>query len=230
MKLAIMQPYLFPYIGYWQLINAVDQFVIFDDVTFIKKGFINRNNILVQGEARRFSLQLLKASQNKLINEIEIGDNAEEILNMIFLAYKLAPYFNDVFPTLEVILRRDEKNLAKFIGHSLLVLSEYLEINTHFIYSSEINKDNTLKGQDKIINICKKFQTDVYVNASGGRLLYDADTFKINNIDLWFIESSQISYQQFKNDFVPNLSIIDLIMFNDKTTIQSALDGYALKR
>ena len=85
MTVAIMQPYLFPYIGYWQLIHAVDTFVIFDDVNYIKKGYINRNNILVNGQKQTFTLELMSASQNKLINDIDIGNNIEKVMESIVI-------------------------------------------------------------------------------------------------------------------------------------------------
>jgi len=140
MTVAIMQPYLFPYIGYWQLIDAVDTFVILEDVNFINKGYINRNSILVNGKSQQFTLELISRSQNKLINEIEIGNNSKKLLKTIEMSYKKAPYFKTIFPVIEDILNQKEKNLAKFIGYSLQKVSSYLEIDTQFIYSSNIKK------------------------------------------------------------------------------------------
>ena len=171
MKLAIMQPYFFPYIGYWQLIDAVNVFVIFDDVNFIKKGYINRNSILIGGKFQQITLGLIGASQNKQINEIDIGDNSKKLLKTIEMAYKKAPYFNEIFPILENILNQDEKNLAKFIGYSLQKISTYLNTDTKFIYSSDIEKDNNLKAEDKILDICKTLSVSHYINAIGGKKL-----------------------------------------------------------
>ena len=158
MTLAIMQPYFFPYIGYWQLINAADTFVIYDDVNFIKKGYINRNSILLSGRPHVFTLKLIGASQNKLINEIEVGDNSRKILKTIEMSYKKSPYFHIVFPIIKDILNNKEKKLAKFLGYSIKRISEYLEIDTRFIYSSDIEKDNALKAQDKILDLSKKLE------------------------------------------------------------------------
>ena len=130
-----MQPYLFPYIGYWQLIHAVDTFVIFDDVNYIKKGYINRNNILVNGQKQTFTLELMSASQNKLINDIDIGNNIEKLLKTFEMAYKKAPYFEEIFPIIKKILLHDEKNVAKLIGYSLTKISNYFVLNTKIIYS-----------------------------------------------------------------------------------------------
>ena len=223
MKIAIMQPYLFPYIGYWQLINAVDTFVIYDDVSFIKKGYINRNAILIGGKSQQFTLELIGASQNKLINEIEIGNNSKKILKTIGMSYKKAPYFDIVFPIIEDVINQNEKNLAKFIGYSLEIFSTYLEINTNFIYSSNIEKNNDLKAQDKIIDISKKLSATNYINAIGGQELYDKDKFQENNITLKFLDTQITEYKQFKNDFISHLSIIDIMMFNSVCEIKKIL-------
>jgi hypothetical protein len=228
MKLAIMQPYFFPYIGYWQLINAVDMFVIYDDVNFIKKGYINRNSLLLNGESQIFTLELLKSSQNKLINEIEIGDNLNKILKTIAMAYKKSPNFENFYPVLEDILKIREKNLAKFLGYSLKRISEYLEIDTKFIYSSDIEKDNSLKAQDKILDLSKKLEATSYINAIGGKGLYEKMRFKEKFISLNFLETEIIHYEQLKGDFIPYLSIIDIAMFNSVKDIKIMLGKYTL--
>jgi hypothetical protein len=228
MKIAIMQPYLLPYIGYWQLIKAVDKFVIFDDVNYINKGYVNRNNILVKGEPYQFTLELLGASQNKLINEIQIGNNSNKILKTIENNYKKSPYFKNTFPLLEDIFYHPEKNLAKFIGYSLKRISNYLKINTKFIYSSEIEKNNNLKNQEKIIDICKKLNAKKYINLIGGRELYEEEEFISKNIELYFIDTKLTKYHQFKYKFQPFLSVIDIMMFNNNIEIIRKLDNYQL--
>ena len=227
-SIAIMQPYFFPYIGYFQLIKAVDVFIIYDDVNYINKGYINRNSILVNRQAHKITLALLGASQNKLINEIEISNNGSKILKTIEMAYKKAPFFNEVFSILNNIFTNKEKNLAKFIGDSLQVITSSLGLSANFLYSSEIEKNNTLTAQYKIIEICKKLGITTYVNAIGGQQLYDLVTFKKHNIDLFFIKSQSQQYKQFKNVFVPNLSIIDILMFNERSHILSMLEQYEL--
>ncbi len=228
MTLAIMQPYLFPYIGYWQLINAVDTFVIYDDVNFIKQGYINRNSILANGKSQTFTLELIGASSNKLINEIEIGNNINKILKTITQSYIKAPFFEDIITLIEEILTNKEKNLGRFIGFSLEKISEYLEINTKFIYSSNIEKDNTLKAQDKVLEMCNILKADKYINAIGGQELYNKEVFKENGIELSFLKTELVEYKQFKNDFVPYLSIIDILMFNSKNEIKNMLNRYEL--
>lgn len=228
MRVAIMQPYLFPYIGYWQLINSVDTFVIYDDVNFIKQGYINRNSILSNGQSQQFTLELMGASSNKLINEIEIGNNINKILKTIKQSYIKAPFFQEIITLTEKILTNKEKNLGKFIGFSLEKISQYLEINTKFIYSSNIEKNNNLKAQDKVIDICKNLNAKTYINTIGGQELYNKEIFRENCIELDFLKTELVEYKQFKNDFVPYLSIIDILMFNSKDEIKNMLNRYEL--
>jgi len=231
MKIAIMQPYLFPYIGYFQLIGAVDTFVIYDDVNYITKGWINRNRILLNRKAHLFTLSLEKASQNRLINEITIIDNEKNrknLLNILKHAYVKSPEYETVYPLLTDIILNKENNLSKYIEYSLKQITNFLSINTTFIYSSVISKDNSLKGQDKIIEICKKMCANIYINPIGGIKLYNKEEFSRNNIKLFFLETDQIQYKQFKNDFIPYLSIIDMLMFNSREKIKGYLKDYRL--
>lgn len=223
-----MQPYFFPYIGYWQLINAVDTFVMYDDVNFIKKGYINRNSILIDNDAHIITLSLMGASQNKLINKIDVGNNKEKILKTIEFAYRKSPQFKNVYPLIVKIMQYDEKNLAKFLGVSIKLISQYLHIDTNIIYSSNIQKDNTLRGQEKILDIVHKLNAKNYINPIGGQQLYDYESFKKENIKLNFLKTKDIEYPQYKNNFVSNLSILDILMFNSIEDIHKMLSEYIL--
>ncbi len=225
-KVGIMQPYLFPYIGYFQLIEAVDEFVVFDDVNFITKGWIHRNNLLVSGKAFMFNLPLKEASQNKKINEIDIVSDTvwkSKLLKTIEQAYKKAPYFIESFELINEIILNNESNLSLFLSNSISTICDFLQINTSIIPNSVVFKNDYLKAQTRIIDICEKLGATTYINAIGGKDLYDSQTFKKNNIELSFIQSEKIEYNQFKNEFVPNLSIIDILMFNDKAQISNIL-------
>ncbi len=226
MKLAIMQPYFLPYIGYFQLIKAVNLFIIYDDVQFIKGGWINRNYMLLNGGKFMFNLILKGASANKLINEISVQPNQNKLLKTIYHSYNKAPYFESAFPVIENILNYEDKNLAKFIGNSIITICNYSEIDTKIIYSSALEKNNELKAQEKIIHICKLLDADTYINAIGGQELYDKETFKKFCIDLKFIKCNLTSYPQFKNEFIPWLSILDVMMFNSTDEINKMLDNY----
>ena len=228
MKLGIMQPYFMPYIGYWQLMAAVDTYVIYDDVNYIKKGWINRNNILVNNAKQLFTISLNGASQNKLINEITIADDFTKLRKTIHIAYHKAPYYNDVMALLDKIFSYQSNNLADFIANSIKHVCQYLGIQTKIIMSSDIDKDNTLKGQDKILEICKLLDADTYYNAIGGQELYDKSVFEKENIKLCFLKSDIPEYSQYKNAFVPGLSIIDVLMFNNPMQVNKMLIDYIL--
>jgi hypothetical protein len=228
MKLAIMQPYLFPYVGYFQLINSVETFVVYDDVNFISQGWINRNNILVEGRKHRITLQVRGASSFKLINELSVGGNKWKMLKTIAQSYAKAPFFNQTFPVVEEVLTCGEENLARFIHNSICKISEYLDMSGKFTLSSGIEKDNSLKGQHKILEICRLLGADTYINAIGGKALYSVEEFRKNGIDLYFLRTREVRYRQFGAEFVPNLSIIDVLMFNSKEKIKSLLSEYDL--
>ena len=231
MKVGIMQPYFFPYIGYWQLINAVDKFVIYDDVNFIKGGWINRNKILVNGQARYINLQMHKASPNKLINEIEVLGNKvynKKLLKTIESSYRKAPYYSEVYPLIENIIKQDENNMSKYLINSIREICKYLEINTQILVSSEIEKNNNLRGQDKIIEICKILGANQYINAIGGIELYSRKDFESNGILLNFLRTKSIRYKQFNDNYLPNLSIIDVIMFNSVQETKRLMEEYEL--
>lgn len=226
MKLAIMQPYFFPYIGYFQLIQAVDEFVVYDDVNYIKAGWINRNNILAEDESQRITLETQGASQNRLINQVAVGANAKKLARTIEHRYSHAPYFKQVFPVIEEILLQNEKDLTKFLVYGLQRLSDVLGIHTEWIISSTLEKDSNLRGEDKILAICEELGATQYINMPGGKALYKRENFEAKDIHLSFIEPRAITYQQFSQDFVPNLSIIDVMMFNDFDRCRVLLTEY----
>lgn len=231
MKLGIMQPYFFPYIGYWQLMNLVDKYIIYDDVNYIKGGWINRNKILINGEAAFFNLYLSLASPNKKINEIQIdgGIKNQKNLKRISMAYKKAPYYNEIYPLIERILASNETNLARFNGNIIKEIAAYLSMNTEILYSSEIEKNGQLKGQEKLLDICKKLGASDYYNAIGGKDLYDRESFSAEGIRLHFLKTKDIKYKQFSEDFISNLSIIDVLMFNGKSKTKELLEAYEIE-
>ena len=227
MKLAILQPYLFPYLGYFQLIREVDVFVVYDDVNFIKGGWINRNYILTNGDRHLISLPLQGASQNKFIKQVEVGGK-HKILQSLQHSYGKAPYFDAVYPLIKNILMQREKNLALFLDYQLRKICDYLDLRPKWYISSMLKKDNQLRSQEKILSICKELGASHYINAIGGKDLYDPRLFNMNRIKLSFIQPRVIRYPQFKNDFVPNLSILDMLMFNDQKKCSRLLEEYDL--
>ena len=231
MKLAIMQPYIFPYIGYFQLINAVDKFVIYDDVNFINRGWINRNRILVNGKDSLFTIPLKDASQNKLINEIEVNWDAawkNKFLKTIEQSYKKAPFYKEGLDIIEKTLNIEALNSSSVIFNNLKVICEYLDIKTELVKSSAIYQNADLKAQERILDICLQEKANHYINPIGGLALYDKSFFEAKGLKLNFIKAKPVVYPQLKNEFVPWLSMIDVLMFNSKETIQAFLQEYEL--
>ena len=230
MKLAIMQPYIFPYIGYFQLINAVDKFVILDDVNFIMRGWINRNRILVNGKDHLFSIPIKQASQNKLIYECEIAEGNWKVkfLKTIELCYNKAPFNRGCIGVISSILSSNETNLSKLLTFQIKKICNYLEIKTEIIDSSRFYSNQHLKAQERIIDICKQEGAEIYYNAIGGKSLYNSDDFKKNNIELHFLNTLPERYPQYNNEFVHFLSIIDVMMFNSLDRIQEMLNNFEL--
>lgn len=221
-----MQPYFFPYIGYWQLLNAVDTFVIYDNIKYTKKGWINRNNYLLNGKLKTFSIPLKKDSDYLNIDDRYLfeGFDKNKLLNQIKGAYGKAPYFNSVFSLIKSIINYKERNLFSYIKNSIEAVYDYLNLNTNIINSSSIQINHDRKGQDKVISICEILNATTYINPIGGVDLYDKKTFRNYGINLEFIKPKIIKYKQFDFEFVDSLSIIDVLMFNNKFEINRMLN------
>jgi hypothetical protein len=230
MKLGIMQPYFLPYIGYFQLIHAVDVFVIYDNIKYTKKGWINRNRFLQNDKDEYFTLPIKKDSDYLNIKDrcISTSFDRNKILNQIRSFYKKAPLYNTVFPLFKTIIENQNLNLFDFIYFSIIQICQYLQIDTNIIKSSEITIDHTLHAEEKVMAICKCLGGHIYINPSGGTELYSKEQFKKNGISLNFIKSNEIQYKQYDNGFVPWLSILDVMMFNDKSKINKMLIDYTL--
>ena len=230
-KVAIMQPYFFPYIGYFQLINSVDEFIIYDNIQYTKKGWINRNRILDNGVDRLISVSLKKDSDFLHVVDRKLADaweiDKKKMLNLIYSLYHKAPFFKEVNELIKNCLE-NKSNLFEFLFEGLKNICNYIGITTEFIISSKIDIDHSLKSQDKVLALCKARNATMYINAIGGIELYDKEEFKSNNIELNFIKSNLISYKQFNNEFVPWLSIIDVMMFNSKEKINEYINSYTL--
>ncbi|MBM6689065.1 WbqC family protein [Collinsella tanakaei] len=215
-RIAIMQPYYFPYLGYWQLMGSVDVFVIFDDVNYIKRGWINRNLIrLSNGEIAYIRLPVSKVSQNRLICEHELSsfdEAAVKVFKTLDYNYKKRPYFEGCMEVVKEVFDTDVRNLAAFLSRQIEILSRYFRFDTKIVRSSELDNNKSLSAQEKIIDIVKLLDGDVYINSSGGRELYDPAAFQREGIELMFLEPSLPEYDQGFPDFVPSLSVLDILM------------------
>jgi hypothetical protein len=227
MEIAIMQPYFFPYIGYFQLMNAVDQFVVYDNTKYTKKGWINRNRILMNGADANITLPLKKDADDIFVLERSLSESwqsdKEKLLNKIEACYRKAPYYKIVNPLIHECLNHENTNLFQFIFYSLQVIKEYLSIDTKLIISSDIRIDHSLKSEQKVLAICKALGANKYINPPGGIELYNDLSFRSEGLELLFLQPKIVEYRQFDHPFVPWLSIIDVFMFNAPDYIQTVL-------
>lgn len=226
-----MQPYFFAYIGYFQLIASVDEFILYDNIKYTKKGWINRNRMLLNGKDATFSLPLRGDSDSFAIfnRELSVSFDRNKLLNQFRGAYHRAPYFKSTFLLLEDIIFNKEVNLFEYIYTSIVKVCSYLGIETQIKVSSKISVDHELKNQQKVLALCNSVGASTYVNAIGGIDLYSKGNFLERGVDLKFIKSQPFEYHQFDNEFVPWLSIIDVMMFNSPELIQDYLvNGYEL--
>jgi hypothetical protein len=227
MKLAIMQPYFLPYIGYYQLIGAVDLFIVYDNIKYTKKGWINRNRMLVNGSDVMFSLALKKDSDALDICDRELAGDFDraKLLNQWRGAYGRAPFFKDTFPLLEEIVGFQDPNLFRYLFNSLRRTCAHLGLKTTFKISSEVAIDHSLKNQDKVLALCQALSAQKYINAIGGLELYDSDAFAACGIEFKALQTKPFPYDQFGQAHVPYLSIVDLLMFNPVSKLQEIIAG-----
>jgi hypothetical protein len=230
MTVGIMQPYLLPYIGYWQLLAAVDRFVVYDNIQYTKKGWINRNRFLRDGAAAFFTVPLKRGAHDLDVVERSIADgfNPNLLLNPLAAAYRRAPFFSSAFPVIEAVIAAVPRNLFEYLHHGLTVIADYLEIRTPIVVSSTIPIDHRLTSQQKVLALCETLGANRYINTIGGRELYFAPVFEERGIELRFIQSHPVTYPQFDRPFVPSLSIVDVMMFNSRDAVRGMLGTYDL--
>lgn len=219
-----------PYIGYWQLVSAVDEFVVYDNIKYTKKGWINRNRILCDGSDSVITIPIKKASDSLDIVERSVAEqfDPKKLLDKIGHSYRKAPFFSAVFPLLTKILHSPERGLFGFLLRSISLTADYLGIRTPIVVSSNVEIDHSLHGEMKVLAICKSRGATTYVNAIGGQKLYSETSFGKERIALKFIRTKPLTYPQFAGEFVANLSIIDVMMFNSPDSIRSLLNEYEL--
>jgi hypothetical protein len=231
-RIAIMQPYVFPYIGYFHLIHASSLFVFYDDVNYIKQGWINRNRILNQDEALIFTIPVSKASPNKQINQVSPVFNARwesKFYKQLVQNYGKAPYFKDAVEPVMSVFTKKYDDIAGLAIATIVSILSYLDLEFNFTRSSVCCPETKdLDKADRLINIIKRLGYSNYVNPSGGKKLYSKDYFFNEGINLSFVESHPIEYGQYQNVFVPWLSIIDVIMFCDKRRTIDFMTLYSL--
>ncbi len=234
MKIAIMQPYFFPYIGYFQLINAVDKFVLLDTVQFIRHGWIERNRILKQNGGWLYvKVPLKKHSRNTLIKDIEIRNTEkwkEKALAQLQPYKKIAPNYFATTKLIKNIFSEEFKTISQFNYKALKTICVYLDIPTPISIFSEMNLqiDTVCNADEWALNIAKALKINEYINPIGGQGIFDDEKFVRNNINLKFLETNNIIYNQKRNQFEAGLSIIDVMMFKSSNEINKMLNNYTI--
>jgi hypothetical protein len=231
MKVAIMQPYFFPYIGYFQLIAASDIFVLHDDVQYITGGWVNRNRILLNGEDRMITFPVQKAAYSLPINErsyVSSNRGLGHIVNQVKQAYTKAVSFQQAFPVVQELLMFEDRNVARFNENLIRRICDFIGIRTRIITSSGLDKDDGLSGQDRVLDICRRVGGTDYTNPIGGVKLYHQEAFQAYGITLRFLSAQEERYTQRGDKWVPFLSIIDVLMFNAMEEVQRLLSKYRL--
>lgn len=229
-KIAIMQPYFFPYIGYFQLVNEADIFILYDKVTYRKSSWLNRNRIKEKGNYNPvyITVPVKNPSSYNLIEEIEISENNDwktKLKNLIYYNYKKAAFFDEVYPLIVDLIFHEESSLHLFNINILTKLCSKLCITTpvitqheqhNIIESGLINRDIPKENikQQRVVELCNLYDASVYINPINGMDLYCFDFFTQNNKNLIFLKTDFIEYSQFKAPFQENLSIIDVLMHN----------------
>ena len=233
MILGMMQPYFFPYLGYWQLMNAVDEYIIYDDVNYIKGGWINRNRIKINGEPAFLGFSVRNASQNRIINELDVlltEKDRDALIRKVSNAYAKAPFKADVLDLLADTLQCGTVNLAEFLAYSNRKTADYLGIRTPIYSATKLRLDHTHTAQQRIMDICLARGCSGYINAIGGKELYDKEAFAQQGLSLAFLKMDpDIAYPQGKGEFIPGLSILDVMMYNDRDEFHPLLSRYSLE-
>lgn len=231
MKLAIMQPYFLPYIGYFQLIAAVDEFVIYDNIKYTKKGWINRNRFLLNGESATFSIPLVKAPDLLDVRERSLSPSYERdrLIRQFDSAYRKASQFEAVRDVISQVIRCDATNLFDYILNATQSVCRLLGIGTKIVISSGIGIDHRLRSEEKVLAICAQLGASEYLNSIGGIELYSRERFRARGVRLDFMRPRTMVYPQFGHAFVENLSIVDVLMFNPLDAVRAWVrTGYDL--
>lgn len=227
MRVALMQPYFFPYIGYFDLLASSDLFVFYDDAAYSRGGWVSRNRVAADGKDFNYiRLTLERAPLGTPINDIRLKDPEEDrnhLLSVLHNVYRKAPYYKAVVAVVERALKDLDGSLSQAAAASILSCAEYIGVHASIKYSKSIDYDRALGPEAKVISICKSLDASSYVNLSGGRELYSEAEFLSNDLSLSFAEPADFSYEVERRAFVPNLSIIDAMMWVDPTVIRKYL-------
>lgn len=236
MRLGIMQPYFYPYLGYFSLIKHTDHWIVFDTVQYIEHGWINRNQIIhpSKPETMYFTVPLQKHSRETSIKNIYIENTSnyqEKILGQLNASYKKrAPYFKTVYSMVEDALYQNFKDIVSLNVYTLNQICKYLNIPFHYDIYSQMNLNiSPVHGPgDWALNISIALGADEYINPPGGMDIFNPEDFKSHNIQLSFLKINLKPYSQKKARFFESLSILDVMMFNPPKIINTMLDDFVI--
>jgi hypothetical protein len=228
-SVAVMQPYFFPYLGTYQLAQAVDAFVFFDDVAFIKKGYIHRNALLGPGGPQPFTLPVRDVSQNRTIAEHSYAGDWRPFLATLQQLYRRAPMFDAVYPLVESVALDPDENVARKNALSFTRVFAYLGLARDWAFASRHALPPGLRAQARILALCEREGAGTYVNAAGGRALYQPEAFAAAGVALRFISNEAPPYPQGRDSFTPNLSMIDLLMHCPPEAVRRQLEQHRLQ-
>ncbi len=234
MRLAIMQPYFFPYLGYLALIKHTDHFVVFDTPQFIRHGWIERNRILKHQEGWQYiKVPLEKHKRETAIKDVRIKNTADwkrKIIAQLNHYKKKANYYREVMDLLEEVFNFETDSIVKLDVFALEKVLEYLRIDFKYSIFSEMNlKVKKPQSPDEwALNITKAMEADEYINLPGGKDFFDKNKYEKEGIALKFLNINLTEYDQKRKLFEPGLSIIDVMMFNSPQNINNMLDNYEL--
>lgn len=233
MRLAIMQPYLFPYVGYFQLMHAVDRFVVYDDVQFIKGGWINRNSVWANGKRLRFTVPLRNGSPNERICDVELSPKGKsawwrKFRKTLLQSYSAAPHVDRVVGMLDEIMGAGHTSIAALNTDALRRVRDWLGLEVEIVETSRRYENSHLSGQDRVLDICAIEGATTYINAIGGRELYSDGAFAERGIELRFLEPDLAPYDQGHDGFEPGLSILDVMMHAPPATVLGTVQAYGL--
>jgi hypothetical protein len=230
---SIVQPYLFPYLGYIQILAAVDTFVVFDTAQFIRRGWIHRNRILLDGAAYPFTLPVVKAPQDTLIKDIELAaepGHRKKLLRTMEQTYRSAPRYAEVMPLVEAVLNHPTASLNDLLRYQFEQLQRLVGWDTTLVWASERSWTPTEAGPEtRILGMVQDLGADRYINPAGGVHLYDPEVFRQAGVDLQFHHMDPVHYPQGNHPYVSHLSIIDVLMWNPPEALPGLLAAYRLR-
>jgi hypothetical protein len=235
MKIGIMQPYFFPYMGYFSLIKYVDRFVFFDTPQYINHGWVNRNRVLKQnGSSGYITVPVQKCHRDIAIKDIRISKNfdwREKIYGQLTVYKRRAPYYNNVIEFLHTVLDKDyNHSLANLNIETIKSVCRYLEVETVFDVFSEmdVNISEVSQADEWALEITNAIGGNIYVNLPGGVSFFDREKYIKQNIELQFLQSKLPPYIQRIGHFEKGLSIIDVMMFCNKKEISDMLNAFVI--